>query len=375
MKRLRLIIAGNDKHYVKNLVQYIFEGYPEHFELHSFTRQAFLTEFLGNYGEEADVLLLEREFLCGLQPVKRSAVCILLSEENISRDIDGTICIYKYQHAEKIISSLIAVYSGSNDREFLNQGLKKTRFIAVFSGEGGSGKSSIAAACSMICSKQDMKALYLNLEGINSTNSFFSGDSGQTLSNVIYYLKENSSNLISKIEGARCRDPETGVFHFKTPENQRDIEELLFEDVELFFSSMKKAAIYEYIFVDLTTGFMPRNLAVLKNCDILMRIKTSRQSGILKNELEAREYERLSNKFGIDMEGKSLIITNMDRQMKVKDCADSIGYYPGMENRNGPGKAYCSEFLMDVAKIVTGKILTQRQEFELDKRISIMGGQ
>jgi MinD-like ATPase involved in chromosome partitioning or flagellar assembly len=61
--------------------------------------------------------------------------------------------------------------------------------ISVVSPAGGTGKSSIAAGCSILCAGRGMRAFYMDLEDIPSTEMFFHGDSRQSFSNVIYQLK------------------------------------------------------------------------------------------------------------------------------------------------------------------------------------------
>lgn len=358
MRRLRLIIADNDKDYIQNLVRYILNNYTGYFEVHSFTKKSFLSEYLETSGDHIDILLLGKEFINELQQVKKPGVCIILTEDNVNQNMDGIECVFKFQHAESLITRLISIYSGSIGEEFLNSGQNTTHIIAVFSGEGGSGKTSIAAVGSKVCAKRGGKVLYINLESVCSTNALFSGDSGQTISNVIYYLKENSGNLVSKIEGARCVEPDTGICYFRPPENLHDIEEMLFEDAELFLKAIKKAGLYDYVFVDLSTGFTPRNLAVLRNCDYLIRISTPRQGINTRQELLRKEYESMYARYGVDIESKSIDVINMNRNHKSTAPVNSIGYYPDMEQQSVMVKEGYSEFFHDVGRLLDSIILT-----------------
>ncbi len=286
MKKLRLIIADNDPNYVQNLVRYILVNYAHAFELQSFTAPVYLAEYLAGRpaksGEEADIMLLGKDCLIESATAGNSSVKAFLSEE---MDVPADICmqhIYKYQHAEKLIAQIISLYAGKDGNVFMPRGRAASEVIAVFSSAGGSGKTSIAACSSAICAKRGAKVLYANIEAVCSTPAFFECGSGQTISDLIYYLKRSGSSLAAKIEGARCFDAGTGVYFFRPPDSVQDMEELLYRDMELLLDTIKRTSEYDIIFVDMSCGLSERNRAVLRICDRLMYIRVPRTDSAAK---------------------------------------------------------------------------------------------
>lgn len=219
MKKLKLVIADDDNFYVQSLIRYMLVNCSQSFELRSFTSPEYLEEHLNSANEKADIVLIGSNYLKEPASNYKQAVLVILSEDDVYNGNKEFRHIYKYQHVEKIIAEIIAIYSDCGSKCFIPEGKAASQVIALFSAAGGSGKTSIAICSSVFCARRGAKVLYLNLEAVCSTQAFFYGNNtGRTFSDVIYYLKENGSKVAAKIEGAKCVDPDTGIYFYRNCE-------------------------------------------------------------------------------------------------------------------------------------------------------------
>ena len=70
--------------------------------------------------------------------------------------------------------------------------------------------------CGIIASQRGEKALYINLEKINSGGAYFKRKESKGLSEIIYIIKSRKQNLSSMLEGLIERDNELG-FDYLSP--------------------------------------------------------------------------------------------------------------------------------------------------------------
>lgn len=195
---------------------------------------------------------------------------------------DSILSISKYQQMDKLVAEIIRIYSEKGMRSCSISAHGNTRIIAVCSPSGGTGTSSIAAGCSILCAGRGIRSFYLNLESIPSTDQFFQSDSIQSFSNAIFHLKGKGANLQLKLEGAKCIDSKTGVCYFKPPENIQELNELTDQDVSCLLNELKNSAVYQYIFVDMSPGLNCLNTLILRFSDIILLVLSPDRRTMLK---------------------------------------------------------------------------------------------
>jgi len=244
--------------------------------LFSFFSADKLSDFL-NHAQSVDILLINKRIYDSRMNTAKAKLVLLLSENNPAGTQSNTVSdsfetVYMYQHMDKLVSEIIRLFSDKSLRNVSFSGHGNTRIIGVLSPSGGTGSSSIAAGCSILCAGKGIKSFYLNMEAIPSTDLFFSGDCSQTFSNVIYYLKGKCGNLQLRLEGAKCVDSGSGVHYFKPPENIRELSELTDREAATLVSELKKSAYYGYIFIDLSAELNTVNSAILQLADAILLV-------------------------------------------------------------------------------------------------------
>jgi MinD-like ATPase involved in chromosome partitioning or flagellar assembly len=301
--KIKLIIADEDKRYVRNLEKYILENYCDSFEIFSFTLIDDFSSFFSKLSDDPgpQLYLISPVFRNCLEESLESATgnlnnykenIILLLEPGKDLDIEyieSDNVIAKCQPGEKIVSGLLVHYNKFNscflDREKNNNAL----IVSVISASGGSGKSLIAASCSMLLSKRGQKTFYLNLEDVPSTSRYFSGENRFNFSKVIYHLKEKEKNLSLKLETIKCTDADSKVHFFKPLDNLSEMEELSPEDVELLVRELKINSSYPAVFIDLPSRLDKKTMSVIKSSDIVIRLYLDGATDYVKQEKVAKE--------------------------------------------------------------------------------------
>ncbi len=350
MGRLSLVIADLDRDYLSKLERFLMVNYPQRFDIFSFSSQGKLSEFLSN-PEKRDILLINSILFKHELNLKNVEVVILLKGDGLETVSEGTEAANKYQHAEVLVTDLLRLYAARGGKGVTAQGRSITRAICAHSPAGGTGKSSIAAGCSILCARKGLKAFYLNLENIPSTDLFFHGQSSQSFSNVIFHLKGKSGSLGLKLEGAKCCDPETGVYYFAPPENVLDMEELTADDISRLITELKASGLYDRVFIDMSSGLNRQNIAILGISDAILMIHAARDKSSIKMRALQNGFDMLEQKHMSGLLDKLVHVSNLCGSSYVNHESKSQLNAPDIEipeyTLKGPGSQ--SELVRDVA--------------------------
>lgn len=309
MGRLSLVIVDLDRDYLSKLERFLMVNYPQRFDIFSFSSHGKLSEFLSS-PEKRDILLINSILFKRELNLRNVEAVILLKGDGLETVPEGTEAVNKYQHAGMLVTDILRLYAARSRNGFTVQGRSITRAVCVHSSAGGTGKSSIAAGCSILCARKGLKPFYLNLENIPSTNMFFHGESSQSFSNVIYHLKGKSGSLGLKLEGAKCCDPDTGVYFFAPPESVLEMEELTAEDISRLIAELKASGLYDVVFVDTSPGLDQRNIAILRNSDTILTVYTAWDKSAVKARALLNGFEMLEHKHGGGLKDKLVTVVN-----------------------------------------------------------------
>lgn len=310
MGRLSLVIVDLDRDYLSKLERFLMVNYPQRFDIFSFSSHGKLSEFLSS-PEKRDILLINSILFKRELNLKNIEAVILLKGDGLETVPEGIEAVNKYQHAEVLVTDILRLYAARSRKGATVQGRSITRAACVHSPAGGAGKSSIAAGYSILCARKGLKAFYLNLENIPSTNMFFHGESSQSFSNVIYHLKGKNGSLGLKLEGAKCCDPETGVYFFAPPENVLDMEELTADDISRLITELKASGLYDMVFIDMPSGLNQRNIAIFRTSDAILMIHTAQDKSIVKMKALQNGFEMLERKHGGGLSDKRVNVINL----------------------------------------------------------------
>ena len=366
------MLADDDKDYIDSLSNYLLKHHAQSFDIHTFSCIESLAAFFSDETRRVNILLAGPRFIYAGIPSGSAEVVILLDDGNADiqkgtfldarsicgrgvsvssviqegtflearsicgRGVSPVLCtegvpsIIRYQHAEKLVSSIFSQYSAKNTAGRLPAGKNSTLITAFISPAGGAGKSVISAGCSILCAGRGFKVFYLNLEGTPSTGLYFKGNSDQNFSNVLYYLKDKEVNPDVKLAGARCVDVSTGVHSFLPPESQLEMSCMQPGDLKRLLDSFRSAAVYDAVFIDMPGMIDECGIAAVNAADRVVCIYGIDSTSRFKSQSLQAELELLERRYMTGLMEKTIYVMNDNRSLGVDNCLNLTGKKPAV---------------------------------------------
>ena len=137
------------------------------------------------------------------------------------------------------------------------------KVFAFGSVAGGTGASTMAAACAYHFAQAGHRVLYLNMERYGSADLFFHAGGQLDMSDVVFALKEQKANFRLKLESAVRQDPR-GVYFFSKAKIALDMMELSLEERQKLLRELKLGGSYDIIILDGDFSIDDDSLAVYR---------------------------------------------------------------------------------------------------------------
>lgn len=191
-----LAVFDADSIYTIRFLEYFKKNRIPGFEITVFTEPESLQEFL-KY-QKAEILLLG-DGLQASEVAKDSIKYIFcLKDRDDAGLVKDEYRINKYQSAGRVLSDLLSLYTRlENDTVMAGSG--NTHIISVFAPVPGISKTLFAWSLAAGLSEK-RKVLFLPLELFPVPDIHAAMDEAQSLSEYLYYLKENNPNLFMKMK-------------------------------------------------------------------------------------------------------------------------------------------------------------------------------
>ncbi len=287
--KIRLAVLESDQGYLARIAAVFNVRYADKFEIYSFTDKDFALSTLDT--SKIDVLVASDNFQIDVDALPRRCGFAYLVDSAEVTELNGQRAICKFQKVELIYKSILGIYSEKAGSMLgMRQDDANSRLAVFHSPAGGTGTSTMAAACALHAAAVGRKALYLNLEKYGSADIFFTADGQFDFSDVIYALKSRRTNLSMKLESCVKQDPR-GVDFFSKPRVALDMLELRGEDILRLLGELKSAGTYDLIAVDMDFGMDKDALAVCRMADSIVWISDGSETA---NEKILRAYKALS---------------------------------------------------------------------------------
>lgn len=196
MKRSILAICDLEKTYAYHFMEYMNQKKSIPFEIQAFTSG----ELAAAYGKEhhIEILLISDKAMCSAIGELDVGQIIILSEGVHEPLLDQYPSVYKYQSSDAVIREVMACYGEGREAAPLSVAKRRTDFIGVYSPIGRTLKTSFALTLGQVMAR-GRAVLYLNLEGYSGFEVLFSQVFAHNLSDLLYYVRQENSNLMSKL--------------------------------------------------------------------------------------------------------------------------------------------------------------------------------
>ncbi len=310
MIRLNLLLADQDEHYLMQLANYLQNHHGGSFNVSYVTSESHLKTYLGKHRDSLDLMMVGPMFGKALYTGIQTTV-ILLSDGRLENGDAEYPVLDKFQRGDQVVSKALQIYLEQHpDRHFINTAPGSNRLIGVFSPSGGCGKSTVAAGLSAIAHHQGKKAMYLNLEGCESTEAWFPQGSSPGISELFYHLKEGAPQLSLKLEALTYRDPGSRVRSFMPADTLLDFNELTDGDLETLAEELRKTGDLDVVFVDMAASVDAKNLKIMELMDQILLVVADDSASQAKVRRFLSQIQALERKRNVDYSGKTLLVCN-----------------------------------------------------------------
>lgn len=321
--KIKLAILEKDEVYLNRIVLAFNTKYPDKFEIYSFTDQKIAIDNLEK--SRIEVFLASDTFEFEIEKLpKRCGFAYLVDSSDIETKNDKR-AICKFQKIDLIYKQILSIYS---ENEGKITGIKENdetcKILSFLSAGGGVGSSTLAASCAIHFASQDKKVMYLNLEKLGSSNSYFSGEGQFSMSDIIFALKSRKSNMSLKLESC-VKEDKSGVFFYSETNTALDMLELNNDDINLLISELKLLGSYDYIIIDLDFSFDKSCLELLKKSRDIVFVGDGQEISNLKLYRAFKSLRILDENSDSNILNRVSVAYNKFSNKSSKTISDDLG--------------------------------------------------
>ena len=305
---IRILLQMEDTYFVKAFSNYVSCNCPE-LEFLCFTSAEKANAFLKDDARRLDVIVGEERFLAGCG--KDDVIRLVVSDHTIFSSPEA-MRLNVYQAGRDIVADIKSALSLRKGYLCTTSGRSIHNVVALFSQQGGSGKTTIAYALALTAVRQGKQALYLNFEAAPYVGQLYIHDFQHSMDDLLFALKDGRElapvmldTLERDEEGVLILPPvhSTGDLLSLTQEEVRKILHVLIENVEI-----------DYLLIDLPCGLYPLNVWVLEECTTILQVYTDDECGHARMRQAKMDpyYQELSIK------GMTLTVMNRSRSKTIE---------------------------------------------------------
>lgn len=326
MSKPIVILADLDESYVITLELKFLKELNNKIELEVITDQAYFEEYFSN-PRRADLLVVGEEFY-SRELLKHNIgslyVLVEMFEQGGTEDLSYRK-IYKYTSIKEIFNELISEgLSGMMESEAVK---KETQVIAVYSPVGGAGVTTIATSISAVLSKNHKKVFFLSTETLQSFQ-FYLNNRGYLSNDACTILKHKNSHPYMELKDYIRNE---GFYYLPPLYSSLSALGLEFGMYPKLIEDIRLSKDYDYIVLDMETGFQEEKVGLISAADKVMVILMQDAFSVLKMEnlmknLEIKDSEKfvfICNKF--EKEKKNYFVeSKLQNGISVSEYVDKL---------------------------------------------------
>lgn len=296
MAKMRLLIADRNKEYGKALGRAVSGMHPDIRITEKPAEEIFGS---GKLSALPEWVLTEWDLILGDEDDCSNIRCdqlVRLSDRTqVSFEPEG--CLYRYAGVNAMVSTLRFRFQKLGGDPFPSHasGTRKTEWISFYSGAGGSGKTAAAIGIArFLALERSSRILYLSLEEPDATPFYFGRNSVAQASQLLYHFEEwRGKEDASRMMLPFLQKDDCGVETICGGETRNEFAQLEQGEMEQFLSSLREMNRFEYIFLDLPSGFLNLTLFALTHSDGVVFVESGREESRYKTQKTRNLMERL----------------------------------------------------------------------------------
>lgn len=336
--RKKFAVLDSHCEYVECLARYLEGKQDFPFEVVTFTEHSAYLAYEKKH--KVEILLCEEEFALGHASEYNPRVFIVLTEYYASETASGYRAVFKYQSAETLLTEVGSIRNSVLASDKTEEScLKRAKVFGICSPSGGSCKSTLALAMALKQSKKE-RTLFLSFDPFYNIPGTQKEIKDQSLSDIIYYLKQNPENLHDKIrmviKRQSCLDYVMGVAHWV------DLMDITGSDMKELLEELIYNMSYDSIIIDIGM-FSSASMDTLRFCDKIYVPTLGEDESGLERE-KAKEWTRQIKFIGGEklLKRMKVVVVPVDEKLsgdgysieaiesgKVGKFAETLGYGEG----------------------------------------------
>lgn len=261
--------------YAYHFMEYLGKKKNIPFEIRVFTSAEAFLKFVSEHPVE--ILLISEKAMCDEIQEQKIRQIMILSEGMIPENLRQYPSIYKYQSSNQVIREALACYGEKcqEQTDTLKMEKKKMDIIGIYSPVGRTMKTTFALTLGQILAK-NKGVLYLNMEEYSGFEYLFERTYDQNLGDLLYYLRQNTSNLLLKMNG--MIQTINNLDYLPPVLSPGDIQQTSLKEWLLLLQEIADYSTYDTVILDLGDGV--NNLyQLLDQCTLIyMPIRTDPMS-------------------------------------------------------------------------------------------------
>ena len=266
----KILLHSSDTYFVKAFSSYAGLNGND-LEFICFENREMALKYLEKNADDISAVLVEPDFT-----ELPDNICVMYMSDRTSYTTDVPQ-INIHQSAGSILADIRGVVAMKTNARTIND---QTRFVCVYSMQGGAGKSSVAYSLSVLAARNGIQVMYFNLEEIPSYSQCYKHSFNKEMDNLLYILQDGR-NIEAEIMDTMERNEDSVVvmppFH-----SREDLLSLTKEQLEILFNVISRKTDIRLVFLDLTACDSNLNSAVMSLSDTIVQVYSGDTSGIEK---------------------------------------------------------------------------------------------
>jgi cellulose biosynthesis protein BcsQ len=311
VSKIQLVIADEESDYLEHVLHYIrTTDYADRFIVKTFSGKDSLEEYM-HTGSTIHLLLVQPKLLRNESAQSSVIHTTIHLIDQSHRPDDNTLSVFKYQPLHQLLSNVLTLHlenHGGTLRSNTNK--RKTQVVSVYSASGGSGKTTLAINLAKESANLGSRIFYLNLEFLCTFGRYFTITGEDLFSKLLYYVKSNQKQLLTRFEQLKQHDPSTKIDFFEPLTNPEEILEMNMEEIGQIITSIVQSNLYDLIVIDLDSTTHQKNISAMLKSDVIIWLVTDDIHIIDKTQLLLRELKRLLGEDYATVFGSTKFILN-----------------------------------------------------------------
>ncbi len=306
--KIRLAVVDSDQRYKEQFISFFTRNYADRCEIYSFSSSDALLDH--SKDNKIDVVLVSEDSGLTRSHFSKNTAFAFFSESSAVDTIQGERTICRYQKMDLIFKEILSLYSdlSTSVTSYKSLGEGKTDVLVFLSPAGGCGSTTAGAAAARAICAAGRKVLFLSLEQCACVDTLFTADGSFSMSDVIYAVKSNKSNLKLRLESMVKEDE--GVFFYDSCPVALDGLEFSTEEVAQLFRELKDTGSYDVIIVAVDSEFNSTLYTLLQLCRAVVMVNDGSISGNAKFQKYYNALKILDSTQNLDLEGKMMVFYN-----------------------------------------------------------------